>query len=41
MKSASKVGNPMTSKIDRYNIWAIPFCKNYLRAENKDPRMFV
>ena len=41
MKGALKVDNPITSKIDRYKIWAIIFCKYYIRAENKNPRMFV
>jgi hypothetical protein len=41
MKSSLKVDNPMTSKIDRYKIWAILFCRNNIRAKNKDPRMYV
>jgi hypothetical protein len=36
-----KVDNPTTRKIDRYKIWAIPFCKNNIGVENKDHRMYV
>ena len=41
MKGSSKVDNPITSKIDKNKIWVIPFCKNNIRAEYKDPRMYV
>ena len=41
MKGALKVDNLIISKIDRYEIWVIPFCKNNMRVENKDPRMYV
>ena len=33
MKGPLKVDNPITSKIDRYKIWAIPFCKNNIGVE--------
>lgn len=39
MKSPLKVDNPITSKVDRYKMWAIPFCKNKIGVGNKDPRM--
>ena len=41
MKGLLKVDNPITNKMDRYKIWAIHFCKNNIRAEDKDPRMYV
>jgi hypothetical protein len=41
MKGPLKVDNPITSRIDRFKIWAIFFCKNNIRVENKDPRMYV
>ena len=41
MKGPLKVDNPITSKIDGYKIWAIPFCKNNITAKYKDSRMYV
>ena len=41
MKGPLKVDTPITSKIDRYKIRAIPFSKNNIGAENKEPRMYV
>ena len=41
MKGPSKVDNPITTNVDRFKMWAIPFCKNNIGAENKDPRMYV
>ena len=41
MKGSLKIDNPIISKVDRFKMWAIPFCKNYMRAENKDPWMYV
>ena len=40
-KCPLKVGNPNTSEVDKYKIWAIPFCKNIIGAQNKDSRMSV
>ena len=39
MKGSLKVDGLITSKVDRFQMWAIPFCKNNIRAENKDPKM--
>ena len=36
MNDPIKVDNPITSKIDRYKTWSIPFCKNNIEVENKD-----
>ena len=41
MNGPLKVDNPNTNKIDMYKLWAILFCKNEIRAENKDLRMYV
>ena len=41
MKGPWKVNNLITSKIGKYKIWAILFCKNNKRVVNKDPRMYV
>ena len=41
MKGPLKINNPITSKIDRYKIWAIHFCQNNIGSQNKDPRMYV
>ena len=41
MKVPLKIDISFTSMIDRYKIWAIPFCKNNIRDENKDPRIYV
>ena len=36
-----KADKSITSKINRYKTWVILFCKNNLRVENKDPRMYA
>ena len=41
MKGPLKVDIPISSMIERYQLWAIPFCKNNIGAENKDPRIYV
>ena len=41
MKGSSKVDNPITSKVDKFKMRAIIFCKNNIGAKNKDPRMYV
>ena len=41
MKGPLKVYNSITSKIDRYKTWAIPFSKNNIGVEIKDPRIYV
>ena len=41
MKGPLKLNNSITSKVYRFEIWIIPFCKNNIRAKNKDPRMYV
>jgi hypothetical protein len=41
IKGPLKVDNPITSKIDKHKIWAIPFCEKYIGAANKDPRMYI
>ena len=41
MKGPLKVDNPITSKIDKYKTRAFLFCKNNVKVENKDPRMYI
>ena len=41
MKGALKADNPITSNLDRYKIWANPFCKKNIGARNKNPRRYV
>ena len=41
MKGPFNVDNPITSMVNRFKMWAIIFCKNNIRAENKDPRLYV
>ena len=41
MKDPLKVDNPIATWIDGYKIQAIHFCKNNIRNENKDPKMYV
>jgi hypothetical protein len=40
-KGPSEVDNLSTSKLDRYKVWAIHFCKINIGVENKDPRIYV
>ena len=41
IKGPLKVNNLITSKIDKYKIRTILFCRNNIGVENKDPRMCV
>ena len=41
MKGLLEIDNAITRKVDRYKIWAIPFCKYNTGVENKYPRMYV
>ena len=41
MKGPLKVDNPIASKVGRFKMWAILFCKNNIGVENKDPRMYI
>ena len=37
MKGPLQVGNLITSEVNKFKMWAIPFYKNNIRVENKDP----
>ena len=41
MKGPLEVDIPITSKIDKYKIWAMHLFLNNVGAENKDPRIYV
>ena len=41
MKGPSRIDSPITSKVDRYKMWAILFCKNDRGAKNKEYRIYV
>ena len=46
MKGPLKVGNPITSKVDKFEMWVgfiflFFYLSNMIGAENKDPRMYV